>query len=877
MPSAGWSSITAACAAIDGSVDPCAARLPTDSNQQGHAVITHSETIARVSGALLGLALVAAAAAGPAHAQDDEAVEPDPFEAAVEGLALESGFIDIYADPGSGRVLALLPAADADDTLLRFIHAMRLRGGLGSNPVGLDRGWGNSGQIVRLRRIGPRVVAEVENHRYRAETDAPLERAAVAESFAVSFIAATGIVAERGDGRVLVDLAGFLTADLLGLAGRLGEHGGSFKRIDDRSLPDFASLLVFPDNVEIDVYMTFAGNDPGREVRDTAAVGEAVTLIQHHSLVRLPDAGYRPRRADPRVGTFVLGYYDYAAPLDRPVVNGLAMRHRLQYNQPGVPDSGIREPIVFHIDRGAPEPVRQALVDGAAWWHEAFAAAGFDGGFRVELLPPDAHPLDIRYNVVQWVHRQTRGWSYGGGVIDPRTGEIIKGHVILGSQRVRHDRMIFEGLAGVDAVGSGADNDPVELALARIRQLSAHELGHALGFGHNFAASARQRASVMDYPAPWIRAVDDELDFSQAYAKGIGAWDRFTVEWLYREFAPGTDEAAELDSLLGQAWARGLRFVADGHSRSPGTAHPDASVWDNGSDAVAELYNVLAVREQALARFGADRIAAGRPLAELRRVLVPIYLYHRYQVAAAAKALGGVRFSYAQRGGPGRPIQPVAPETQRRALQAVLAALEIDRLMPPAGLSALLPPAYEGFWFDARREELPARSEPLFDPFSAVEAAADVALDALLHPRRAERLVRQHALDPEMPGLDEVVATTFDKLFAAYAAADASERTGAAQRILERVAEALAALDDPDASAAVRAATRAHLADMIERLEARRLNRDDQKRSFNQMLARQISKLLDRPAESRDPRPNAPDVPPGSPIGAAERCWHCYQ
>ena len=832
--------------------------------------------------------LIALAAPGnaPASSEDESAVDKqDSFAEATAGLVLDQGFIDIYSSPEKGKVLALLPPADPDadqsGVLLRFIHAQRLSAGLGSNPLGLDRGWGNSGRILRFRRIGERVIAEVENHRYRAVTPNPLERRAVSDSFATSFVWSTGIVAENDDGRVLIDLAGLLTADTLGLAQTLSRDGGKFSRADDRSLPDASSLLVFPDNVEVDAWITFAGDEPGREIQATAADAGAVTLVQHHSFVRLPDDGYRVRRADPRTGTFALGFYDYAAELDEPVVDGYAMRHRLQYNEPGRPESGVRDPLVFYIDPGAPERIRQALVDGASWWREAFAAAGFEDGFRVEVLPEDAHPLDIRYNVVQWVHRQTRGWSYGGGIIDPRTGEMIKGHVILGSQRVRQDRMIFEGLAGVDAVGSGGDDDPVELALDRIRQLAAHELGHALGFGHNFAASTNDRASVMDYPAPWIR-VDalGELDFSRAYDQGIGEWDKLVARWLYAEFAPDTDERDRLDRIVAEAADRGLRFVADQHARSVATGHPFGAVWDNGADPIDALGEALAVREHALERFAVDRIAAGRPLAALREVLVPIYLYHRYQVDAAAKSLGGMRFSYAVRGGAGEHPTPVAPNDQRRALDMLLETLDPDRLDLPDRIVRMMPPSYNGYWFDIGGETLPARTEPAFDPFTAAETAADLSFRALLNPARAERLVAQNALDPAMPSLSEVVDAVQERLFADLTSTDSDRSIVISQRLLARFAAALMELDTGSNSPQVQGIASAGLRNL-----ARETGRARGMRAFGEWMSARIESHLERPAPPSSPASSGPDVPPGSPIGAsssagvvnwlAEDCWHC--
>lgn len=771
----------------------------------------------------------------------------------LTGLDHRAGFLDVHVKAQSGQILVKLPTPDEDGLSLSAIHTARLTAGLGSNPVGLDRGWGDSGRVVHFRQHGNRVILEQPNLRYRANADNPLEARAVAESFAPSFLASFDIL-DR-DGGLVIDLTDFLKSDVLNLQQYLSDAGqGSFKLQADRTLVDSDQALSFPDNAEFDVFFTLASTDAGREVSTTAASGNVATLIQHHSFVRLPDANYEPLKADPRAGVIELVHYDYSAPLSAPIETRLAVRHRLVKDRDGT----VINPIVYYIDGGAPEPIRSALIEGASWWADAFEAAGYPRGYRVEVLPADAHPLDVRYNVVQWVHRQTRGWSYGGGVVDPRTGERLKGHVNLGSLRVRQDRMIFEGLLGARKTDSGAADDPVQLALARIRQLSAHEVGHAIGIMHNFAASSDNKASVMDYPAPDVRLIEGALDVSNAYGVGIGDWDKVSLGWLYGE---ETGEAKS--AILEDAYARGLSYVADADGRGVGSAHPDGSVWDNGSDAVEALEDVLAVRRFALDRFGPNNLPKGRPQSDLNAAIVPIYLYHRYQTAAAAKSLGGLSFDYGY-AGQAAEAEIVSPVKQRAALNAVLDTVTPEVLDIPDSVLAHLTPRLGTFSFaDNDRELFRSSAGAAFDVVAAADTAAGLSFAALLHPERAARLVEFHRRDIRNPSLEEVLRTMRRRVLSAPGEGRTEE---IGQAVRNRLAYAMMDLASADATPAVKARVDASLREYASDL--RRTSTDT-----DLWLVGEINRFLDRPAPAASASAAVKTLPPGSPIG--EACWHC--
>lgn len=789
---------------------------------------------------------------------------------ATAGLEKRAGLLTFYVDRQKGKIwLAVPPAPGKDGEVASYLYQEGLLTGLGSNPVGLDRGQLGDTRVVTLRRLGGRVLVEQPNLRFRALSDNPDELRTVRESFATSILWAGEITAADPDGRALVDFTPFLVRDAHDVVARLkGAGQGSWSLDDGRSVVDAESCLAFPENLEFEALLTYQSAEPGPLVRQTAPAPGAMTLVQHHSFLRLPDAGYEPRPFDPRSGSFAVDFLNYAAPLSAPIETRYLVRHRLEKADPAAARSRVKEPLVYYVDSGAPEPVRSALMEGASWWREAFDKAGFIDAFEVKVLPPGAHPLDARYNVIQWVHRSTRGWSYGGGVSDPRTGEMIKGHVTLGSLRVRQDRLLFEGLAGTEKTGTGAPDDPVQLALARIRQLAAHEVGHSLGVSHNFAASTYGRASVMDYPAPLVGiTADGKLDFSKTYAVGMGEWDVQAVRYAYSEFPPGTNERPALEAIIKEGLSRGLTYVTDEDARPEGSANPLGHLWDNGADPTEGLRQALAVRRIGLANFGEHNVAPGQPLALLNETLVPLYFHHRYQLEAAAKMVGGLQYAYALRGDGQPPAKPVDGKAQRQALAAVLELLSPENLdLPESTIALLLPRPSE---YRPNAEMFAGLTGLTFDPVSAATTAADMAVRLLLRPERTARLVDFHRRDSSLPGLEELLDAVEDKAFggAAPKAERLAELRRAVQWVVVRRLTGLSS--DPQAAPGVRSRVDAELQSLSKSLG--RASGDDPEAAHRAFLAREIDRYLDRQGpEDPSKRPEPPAPPPGQPIGTVD-------
>jgi hypothetical protein len=771
-------------------------------------------------------------------------------------LTRMDGFIPLLWDEKTGKLLIEISRFNQE-----LIYGVSLPAGVGSNPIGLDRGQLGDTHIVRFERVGPRVLMIESNYRFRALSTDAAERRAVEDSFAQSVLAGFTVVSEE-NGAVRVDATDFFLTDQHGIATRLrNAQQGSYSIDKNRSAIYLPRTKAFPKNSEIEVILTFAVNDrPGNLVRGVTPTAESMTVRQRHSFIELPPPGFTPRRLDPRVGIFGVEFYDYASPFTGPLEKRYAARHRLEKKDPNAAISDPVEPIVYYVDNGAPEPIRSALVEGASWWNRAFEAAGFRNAFQVKVLPADADPMDVRYNMIHWVHRSTRGWSYGDSITDPRTGEIIKGNVLLGSLRIRQDVLIAGGLIPQfdelhDEALSALDpnTSPAMMALARIRQLSAHEVGHTLGLDHNMAASTYGRASVMDYPAPYVKITNGKLDLSDAYATGVGPYDLWAIRYNYAQFAPGTEDA-ELNRIAREA----LVFVSDPHSRPVSGAHPLGSVWDSGSDPVASLRHELEVRRIALEQFGLRNLTTGEPLSNLEEKLLPLYLHHRFQLEATVKSVGGLYFSYAVKENDGivpADYRRVVPAKQQRdALAAVLSTLDPMFLTIPQRIVDLIPP--QAYNSGTERSELfEKRTDPAFDPISAATTAADLTISALLDPNRCARLIQYHGENRDNPSMREVT----DALLAV--AMQQGLVTRATRTLLVTRLAGLAANRDADPQ------VRAEATDALRRLATRLTPavNDPSETAHRRATRDDIERFLNRPAEAWQPA-NVPAVPPGPPI-----------
>ena len=809
---------------------------------------------------------------GPAFAvaQDSGDSLPSIADKTASMRAID-GFIPMYWEASSGKLWIEISRWDTD-----ILHMTGLASGLGSNDIGLDRGALSGSRLVRFHRVGPKVLMIQPNLDFRASSTNPREVRAVTDAFAPSTLWGFTAAAET-DGRVLVDATDFVVRDMINWAQRL--RPGTYRFDAGRSAVHLPMTMGFPENTEIEASLTFVRQPGGggggfggfgggggtfEGVGNVASTGEAATIRLHHSFVQLPELGeYTPRAFDPRSGYGTMSFADYSAPLGEDMQQRFIRRHRLEKRDPSAAMSEAVEPLVYYLDPGAPEPIRTALLEGARWWNQAFEAAGFRDAFQVEMLPDGVSSHDVRYNVINWVHRSTRGWSTGGSVTDPRTGEILKGVVTLGSLRWRQDYLIAEGLLSPYANGDEVPADLAEWALARIRQLSAHEVGHTLGLVHNYYDSRLGRISVMDYPHPLVTLGDaGQLDYSEVYDVDIGEWDKVAIVYGYSEFPEGADEAAELERILDEAWEEDVILFTNQDI----SIHARADQWSNGVDAAAELERMMDVRRHSLDRFGEGAIRAGRPIVTVEEALVPLYMHHRYQVDAAASLLGGLEYVYAFRGDGRTPVKRVAGEAQRAALGALARTMRPAELEIPAGVLELLPPRPPGF--GRSRETFPRYTGPAFDAVTPAVVATDHTVSRVLEPSRAARLVQQHALDPSLPGLAEVLTALVDAVRPEpNETLYRTELRLAAYRVL---VDRIMALADGASMPHVRALATRKLVDLRAEMAANPPPERDA--AFVQLVDRDIERFLEKPSAPYE-MPGTPNAPPGAPIGEPALDW----
>lgn len=688
-----------------------------------------------------------------AHAQNFPTIEEK-----TKTLQAYPGFFNFYWDENKGKIWLEIDQLDTE-----ILYQTSLPAGLGSNDIGLDRGILGSTSIVKFSRVGNKLLMIQPNYAYRAVTNDAAEKRAVEQSFAQSTLWGFSIEAVT-NGKVLVDATNFLMRDAMNVVNTLrNSNQGSYAVDESRSAMYLPRTKNFPLNTEFETTITFVNNDghPGDYVQSVTPDPGAITLRMHHSFVQLPDNNFKPRVYDPRSGYFANSYFDYSTPITEPIQKMFICRHRLQKKDPSAAVSEAVQPLIYYVDNGAPEPIRSALMDGASWWNAAFEAAGFKGAFQVRLLPDSVDPMDIRYNIINWVHRSTRGWSFGSSVIDPRSGEIIKADVTLGSLRVRQDYLIAQGLLSPFTDGMPPDNKMQAMALQRIRQLAAHEVGHTLGLSHNYIASAQGRTSVMDYPSPLvILNAQGEIDLTTAYTNSIGDWDKVTIDYGYREFTSGTNEATALNDIINTAAKNGLTFISDRDARDAAGLHPIAHLWDNGNDPAAALEEVMKVRAKALSQFGINTIRQGTPMAMLEDVLVPVYLFHRYELEAVTKQVGGMYYSYALRGDGQLITQSLSKDDQLKALNAVVDCMDPKFLALPESIIQLIPPRPDGYGYT--RELFNRRTGLAFDPLAAAETASDFALSFLFNTSRLNRMVQYQATNNGL-GVAEMITLLINK------------------------------------------------------------------------------------------------------------------
>ena len=786
----------------------------------------------------------------------------DSISSKTKDMKKLSGYFNMYWDSSSGKLWL-----EIDDFDKEFLYENSLTAGIGSNDIGLDRGQLGNERIVFFKRIGPKVLMIQPNYTYRALTKDKKEKQSVAEGFAKSTLWGFEVAAEES-GKVLVDATEFFMQDAHGVINRLKSRKmGSYKVDISRSSIYLPGTMNFPKNTNVETMLTYTGNNPGNYIRQVTPTPTAITVRLHHSFIQLPDKNYSTRKHDPRAGFYPLYFQDYSADLDESIYTRYIQRHRLEKVNPSAQISKAKKPIVYYVDPGVPEPIRTAMIESGKWWNDAFLAAGYEDAFQIKMLPDGAHPMDVRYNMIHWVHRATRGWSYGGWVSDPRTGEIIKGNVSLGSLRLRQDYLIATGLLAPYEDESKIPSAMREIALARIKQLVAHEIGHTIGIQHNFLASSLGRASVMDYPHPTLTLnSSNEIEWMDAYDSGIGDWDKISVAYGYQDFPDGTDEDKALEGIIQNGIRQGMTFITDQDARPIGSAHPSSHLWDNGKDAIEELNNLIKIREVALEKFGENNIRYGQPYSDLGDVLVPIYLLHRYQIEAAAKIIGGLNYSYALRGDGQLITDMLQSDHQLESLDALLQTMQPEFLTLNESLLKLIPPRASGR--GKTRESFQSKTGVTFDGISLAETAAHMTSKMLFNHQRAARLVEYHSRDKNQPGLERVIDIILNNtLFKKTPKGLEGEIKRNVDFVIIDHLMNLAA--NENASPAVQSIAMYKVNELNKKFMRKNI-KGSRAVAHKDMIKKRLENFIEQP-DSFEPM-DIPNAPPGSPIGLTAQC-----
>lgn len=773
--------------------------------------------------------------------------QPAPLaaqSAELAGLERTEGFVPFYWDAADNRMLLEVPAFEED--VLYYVSATTNGG---SVQVSLDRGVIYTA-VIHFVRSGDRVVVNQINTDFRATMGSEATQQGVRDSFPTSVLAVLPVVSDSG-GRVVVDGTPLLMRDAGYVAGRLKRSGqGDFRFDPAKSAYYLPQTKAFPENTEIDTIASFVSAAPGVAVREVMPAPDTYTLRIRHSFLKAP-TGYQPRVADPRIGVGSIQFQDFSKPIDETPFTEWVRRFRLEKKDPAAAMSEPVEPIVFYFDPAIPDPIREAMKAGLLWWNESFEAAGFINAIEARDAPADMDPMDIRYPYVLWIHRDGRGFSSAGTFADPRTGEILGSKTHMDTYRMRTIANYFDAYSGgLPEDGSGltiADPSLVstdvynqmpegqrDMAFLRQAVLTAHELGHVLGYGHNWNANFNDRSSVMEYPVPRVTVKDGKLDLSESFMTEIGEYDTFMTRFAYTPFPEGEEEAG-LDRIIAEMRAAGVMFTLG--------SDPRYTWYVDQAGPVEELRNLAEVRRVALANYGPGMLKTGEPYGAMRDLrLWMVYLHEQYAIEFGQKYIGGLLQNIVVKDKENglAPTEFIPGEKQREILGLLLDTIQPERLeIPESLLSQLVPDP------GVNREDM--SDDPVFDQLRAARILAAIVLEPLFDPARSERMVALSARQPDPLTYPQMVDAVLASTWNAPAAGSTQER--ALLRVTQNVAMQsmmmLGASDD--ASPEARYYVLDQLAQLAETLRSRRDN-DPLTAAFYRESARQIDRYLEDPA-----------------------------